>query len=115
MTDRSMSWDPSLLRKFTSTGHFRLLNQLRGDLNKRPLDRNPATGELKMPGSGGRYRRPASSVSRRPGPTSNAVSAPTPSSPPATIQTSSASMPATAPQQETARTFRERLNAIDMR
>ncbi|MGB1621134.1 MAG: hypothetical protein ACPHAS_00545 [Synechococcus sp.] len=47
-----MSWDPGLLRKYSATGHFRLLNQLRGDLKKKPLDRDPATGLLKMPGSG---------------------------------------------------------------
>ena len=32
MTDQLTSWDPALLRKFSSTGHFRLLNQLKGDL-----------------------------------------------------------------------------------
>ena len=37
MTDQFTSWDPALLRKFSSTGHFRLLNQLKGDLRKKPL------------------------------------------------------------------------------
>ena len=50
-----MSWDPLLLRKFSSTGHFRLLNQLRGDLKKRPLDRDGTTGALRMPGTSGRF------------------------------------------------------------
>ena len=62
-----MSWDPSLLRKYSSTGHFRLLNQLKGDLSKRPLDRDASTGALRMPGSGSgsRSRRPAGQVPRR--------------------------------------------------
>ena len=47
MTDRFTSWDPALLRKFSSTGHFRLLNQLKGDLRKKPLDRDQRTGQLK--------------------------------------------------------------------
>jgi len=31
-----MSWDPAILRKFNTTGHFRLLNQLRF-VSSRPL------------------------------------------------------------------------------
>ena len=46
-----MSWDPGLLRKYSATGHFRLLNQLRGDLKKKPLDRDQDTGVLRMPGT----------------------------------------------------------------
>ena len=46
MTDQLTSWDPALLRKFSSTGHFRLLNQLKGDLRKKPLDRDQRTGQL---------------------------------------------------------------------
>ena len=47
MTDQLTSWDPALLRKFSSTGHFRLLNQLKGDLRKKPLDRDQRTCQLK--------------------------------------------------------------------
>ena len=46
MNDQLTSWDPALLRKFSSTGHFRLLNQLKGDLRKKPLDRDQRTGQL---------------------------------------------------------------------
>ena len=60
-----MSWDPSLLRKYSSTGHFRLLNQLKGDLGKRPLDRDTTTGAVRMPGPGSRSRRPAGQLPRR--------------------------------------------------
>ena len=102
MDDQMMSWDPVLLRKYSSTGHFRLLNQLKNDLNKRGLNRDQATGELKMPGSSARSSR-RNGGSRMP------------SAPPA-----AASLPAKPDNQpssdrETPHTFRQRLNAIDMR
>ena len=98
-----MHWAPTLLRKFSSTGHFRLLNQLRSDLRKRPLDRDAASGQLKMPGSGRFSRQPA----MRSAP---AVSV-TDSTPPRASQ----HQESVAPQQNSPSTFRERLNAIDMR
>ena len=102
MDDQMMSWDPVLLRKYSSTGHFRLLNQLKNDLNKRGLNRDQATGELKMLGSSARSSR-RNGGSRMP------------SAPPA-----AASLPAKPDTQpysdrETPRTFRQRLSAIDMR
>ncbi|MEI7952864.1 MAG: hypothetical protein WCH37_09320 [Synechococcaceae cyanobacterium ELA182] len=39
-----MGWDPSVLRKYNTTGHFRLLNQLRSELKGNPLLR-PKQGE----------------------------------------------------------------------
>lgn len=39
-----MAWDPTVLRKYNTTGHFRLLNQLRGELKDNPLVR-PKQGE----------------------------------------------------------------------
>ena len=92
-----MAWDPSLLRKFSSTGHFRLLNQLRGDLKKRPLDRDVTTGALKMPGASGRSDR-----QRRQAPPQNR----------STVSTSGTTQ---AQEKDSNTTFRERLNAIDMR
>ena len=98
MTDRLTSWDPALLRKFSSTGHFRLLNQLKGDLRKKPLDRDRRTGQLKSLG-GNRGATQRSSLSR-------------------------IYEPAQAPLVETItslnsddqrKSFRERLNEIDMR
>ncbi len=41
-----MSWDHALLRKFSSTGHFRLLNQVRSELKAQPLNRDPDTRRL---------------------------------------------------------------------
>jgi hypothetical protein len=34
-----MAWDPALLRKYNTTGHFRLLNQVRSELKDKPLQR----------------------------------------------------------------------------
>jgi len=39
-----MAWDPAVLRKYNTTGHFRLLNQLRTELRDNPLIR-PGEGE----------------------------------------------------------------------
>jgi len=39
-----MGWDPSVLRKYNTTGHFRLLNQVRTELKSNPLIR-PKDGE----------------------------------------------------------------------
>ena len=38
-----MAWDPSLLRKYNITSHFRLLNQVRSELKDQPLQR-PVAG-----------------------------------------------------------------------
>ena len=96
-----MDWAPALLRKFSSTGHFRLLNQLRSDLRKRPLDRDAASGKLKMPGSARYSRQPAAR-------SLPAVADPTPLRP-------AQSEESATQQQHQPSTFRERLNAIDMR
>ena len=39
MNDPS-SWDPSLVKKFSSSNHFKLLNQLRSEVKKYPLNNN---------------------------------------------------------------------------
>ena len=33
-----ISWDPSLIKKFSSSNHFKLLNQLRSEVKKYPLN-----------------------------------------------------------------------------
>ena len=101
MENHGMNWDPALLRKYSSTGHFRLLNQLKNDLIKRGLNRDQATGELKMPGSGSRFGRRGGSPRR-----SQNVS---PDIPVATPE------PVPLSDRETPGSFRQRLNAIDMR
>jgi hypothetical protein len=39
-----MGWDPAVLRRYNTTGHFRLLNQVRSELRANPLNR-PKQGE----------------------------------------------------------------------
>ena len=41
-----MSWDPDVQRKYSNTGHFRLLNQVRTELKNNPLAR-PKQNNLK--------------------------------------------------------------------
>ena len=97
MTEQTSRWDPSLLRKFSATGHFRLLNQLRGDLKKKPLERDQRTGGLRSPGTGSRgntTRRGA--VQRK-------------------ISTQIVSETVDVVQSESPQSFRDRLNAIQMR
>ncbi len=98
MTYQLTSWDPALLRKFSSTGHFRLLNQLKGDLRKKPLDRDQRTGQLKsLGGNRGATRRSTATRSIEPVPAPIVETAP----------------PLTKDDQP--KSFRDRLNAIDMR
>ncbi len=100
MTDQLTSWDPALLRKFSSTGHFRLLNQLKGDLRKKPLDRDQRTGQLKsLGGNRGATRRSTATRTIEP------ASAPPPIVEPAPLLT----------KDDQPKSFRDRLNAIDMR
>ena len=100
MTDRPTSWDPALLRKFSSTGHFRLLNQLKGDLRKKPLDRDQRTGQLKsLGGNRGTSRRSTATRSIEPAPAAAPV---VETAPPLT-------------KDDQPKSFRDRLNAIDMR
>ena len=99
MTDQLTSWDPALLRKFSSTGHFRLLNQLKGDLRKKPLDRDQRTGQLKsLGGNRGGTRRSSATRSIEPAPQAPVVE----TAPPLT-------------KDDQPKSFRDRLNAIDMR
>ena len=93
-----MSWDPALLRKFSSTGHFRLLNQVRSELSSQPLERDPKTRALMLkarPHRGQPVRQ-----QRRP----NAI-------PEGHVSfADEAGSTQTSP-----KSFRERLNAIEMR
>lgn len=46
-----MAWDPAVLRKYNSTGHFRLLNQVRSELKANPIER-PVEGGTARTASG---------------------------------------------------------------
>jgi hypothetical protein len=62
-----MSWDPALLRKYSSTNHYKLLNQVRSDLKEQPIQRSSggssrrssSAGSGSSSGSGGTRRRSA--------------------------------------------------------
>ncbi|MFM9046388.1 MAG: hypothetical protein ACKOOH_01780 [Cyanobium sp.] len=52
-----MTWDPTVLRKYSTTSHFRLLNQVRSELKSSPLARNKDGGlSVSMGRRGGNYR-----------------------------------------------------------
>ena len=91
-----MSWDPALLRKFSSTGHFRLLNQVRSELSAQPLERDPQTRSLMLKARP--HRGQSVRQQRRP----NAI----PDGRVMIDEHGSQSSP---------KSFRERLNAIEMR
>lgn len=103
-----MSWDPVLLRKFSTTGHFRLLNQLRTELRAQPLQRQaPSAEESGRPRTGALVR----AVELRPQqPASHGRQRRQPALAP--VPTAAAAEAAAASQ---AGSFRDRLNAIDMR
>jgi hypothetical protein len=52
-----MAWDPALLRKYSSTNHYKLLNQVRSDLKEQPIQRS--TGQPARRGSSPSGRRRA--------------------------------------------------------
>ncbi len=111
-----MGWDPTVLRKYNTTGHFRLLNQLRSELRGNPLIR-PKDGEtvgaanrsksltraLQNRSQGG-YAR-----SRRPIQTASNSTAPAP------VPVAATAVSSESQEAANARSFRERLNAIEMR
>ena len=37
--NKNVSWDPSLVKKYSSSNHFKLLNQLRNEVKKYPLNK----------------------------------------------------------------------------
>ena len=43
-----MKWDFHLLRRFSSTSHFRLISQLRNELRNYPLNRNTKNNSLNL-------------------------------------------------------------------
>ena len=106
-----MSWDPTVLRKYSTTSHFRLLNQVRSELKISPLSRNQ-DGELSvsMGRRGPNYRVP---VDVRHGGSSGGFGRNQRSG------LSDPALPLTLPGQEgmagDSTSFRDRLRAVDMR
>lgn len=56
-----MAWDPALLRKYNTTGHFRLLNQVRTELREQPIQRPLVTSRAAAAGGSRRSGRSGSS------------------------------------------------------
>jgi hypothetical protein len=52
-----MAWDPALLRKYNTTSHFRLLNQIRSELREQPIQRPLVTSRSAAGFGGGGGRR----------------------------------------------------------
>ena len=44
--NESVSWDPSLIKKFSSSNHYKLLNQLRNEVKKYPLNNKKNTTSI---------------------------------------------------------------------
>jgi hypothetical protein len=104
-----MSWDPSVLRKYNSTGHFRLLNQVRSELRAHPLVR-PAEGESVAVVN--RSRSLSRALQVRPQGMAPARARRTAAAYPSVTVVSAAVADSNDP---TGGSFRERLNQIDMR
>ena len=92
-----MAWDQALLRKFSSTGHFRLLNQVRSELKSQPLNRDAQTRKLVLQARP--HRGQSVRQHRRPNPVPE-------DQPILTLEETTKDSPTS---------FRERLNAIEMR
>jgi hypothetical protein len=105
-----MGWDPSVLRKYNTTGHFRLLNQVRAELRGNPLIR-PKEGETV--GAANRSRSLIRALEVRP---QSGYGRSRRTLPP---QPSAAASPVTrlveGQDSSGSTSFRDRLNAIDMR
>ena len=106
-----MGWDPVVLRKYNTTGHFRLLNQVRSELKGNPLIR-PKQGETV--GSANRSKGLIRALEARPQFGTYTRRSRTPSPAPQTPSPLLADL-----EEETDNgalsSFRDRLNAIDMR
>jgi hypothetical protein len=62
-----MSWDPALLRKYTTTSHLKLLSQVRSELREQPIQRPLVTSRSKTAaGSAARRAAGRSAIEIRP-------------------------------------------------
>jgi hypothetical protein len=105
-----MPWDPALLRKFNTTGHFRLLSQLRGEIKAHPLPRQ--RGALQDEGSDGAGTGP---IEVRPQPMGYSRSRRGSSHGAHPDPASGFSPSLDTGTEGSSQSFRDRLNAIEMR
>tara|TARA_B100001939_G_C16684330_1_gene505806 strand:- start:141 stop:434 length:294 start_codon:yes stop_codon:yes gene_type:complete len=94
-----LAWDQALMRKYSNTGHFRLLNQLRNELKKDPIVRPKAEERVEEAAQ-------SRTVEVRPQHLNYQNRNPRRGAPSTAAPRSSESSPTS---------FRERLNAIEMR
>lgn len=106
-----MSWDPAILRKFNTTGHFRLLNQLRSELKAHPLPRQKAGAE----GQGGGGSAGTGAIEMRPQPMGYSRSRRSGGYGAPSSKTEAFSDAGELDANGSSRSFRDRLNAIEMR
>ncbi len=92
-----MIWDHILLRKFSSTGHFRLLSQVKTELRTQPLVRKSSNGRLSIQSKP--LRMASSRQNKRPNILDNSV--------PVSQELDS--------NESAQKSFRDRLDDIDMR
>ena len=71
-----MSWDPTLLRKYNNTNHFKLLNQVRSDLKEQPIQRSSSSTSQSQS-----LRRSGGSARRRTAPSPQPAPVASPSTP----------------------------------
>jgi hypothetical protein len=62
-----MAWDPALIRKYSSTSHFKLLSQVRSDLKEQPIQRQASGGRGSRSARGGSSSSEAAAPSRSTG------------------------------------------------
>ena len=92
-----MSWDLALLRKFSCTSHFRLLNQVRSELKAQPLIRDSIKKTLTV------QAKPYSVNNDRPSRRPNA------------LNQNNIDASINSELLDNSNSFRDRLNSIDMR
>ncbi len=97
MIEHPTRWHGALLRKFSSTGHFRLLNQVRSELRSQPLIRDPITRELNL------QAKPIRGTTVRTTKRPNA------------LESTDKNEHSAINNNDLASSFKDRLNAIDMR
>ena len=103
-----MAWEPTVLRKYNTTGHFRLLNQLRTELKGNPLVR-PKEGQ-----SIGEVNRSKSLIRAIEGRSQGYARARRAAAAPQPVQLQALQLQPEEPVEGSA-SFLARLNAVDMR
>ena len=96
-----MPWDPALTRKYNTTGHFRLLNQLRSELKAQPILRQETSS------GGGTQSRPTPSRTVEVRPQGNRFRR--------SYQPTASTVDTNRTAEGAQSTSKERLSAIDMR